>query len=356
MKVAILYNDPHPEVHTKCSSDKVELSFEPYFDISIDGDPHEGFRAISDALNSVGYESYILNLKDSYQTFLDDYNANRPDVVFNLVEIFHDRSYLEMSFASLLELMKIPYTGASPISLGTCQRKILTKGILKSMGVNTPPFCIIAEPSDIKKINLNFPVIVKPAAEDASIGIENESIVYDSVKMKARIEYVLKKYNQNVLVEEYIDGRELNVAVMGDKVAKVLPISEIDFSNMPDHLHNIVSYQAKWDPLHEAYHKTIPICPAELPVRVERLAKRTALKAFRALGCRDYARVDMRLSKNNELFVLEVNPNPDLTEDAGFMRSADAFGIPFEQALKKIVDFAWARKSRNVRKKDLVLD
>lgn len=349
MKVAIIYNDPHPEVHPRITSD-VELSFEPYFDITIN-EPHEGYKAIADALKLVGYDAYILNLKDSYQCFLDDYNTNKPDVVFNLVEIFHDHSHLEMSFASLLELMQIPYTGASPIALGTCQKKILTKGILQSMGVNTPRYCIIAEPSDIKKINLNFPVIIKPASEDASVGIENESVVYDYDKMKARIEYVLKHYKQNVLVEEFINGRELNVAVMGDRIIKVLPISEIDFSAMPSHLHNIVSYQAKWDPLHEAYHKTIPICPAELLPRIERQAKRIALKAFRALGCRDYARVDMRLSENNELFVLEVNPNPDLTEDAGFMRSASASGIPFELALKKIVDLTWTRRARATRRR-----
>jgi len=351
MKVAIIYNDPHPEVHLESSFRNVELNFEPYFDICAATDPHEGYRAIADGLIEAGYDAYILNLKDSYQTFLDDYNTNKPDVVFNLVEIFHDQSYLEMSFASLLELMQIPYTGASPIALGTCQKKIFTKGILQSIGVNTPRFFMITDPSEIININLNFPVIIKPASEDASVGIENESVVYDYEKMRARIEYVLRKYKQNVLVEEYIDGRELNVAVMGDRIIKVLPISEIDFSSMPGHLHNIVSYQAKWDPMHEAYHKTIPICPAELPLRVERKAKRIALKAFRALGCRDYARIDMRLSANNELFVLEVNPNPDLTEDAGFMRSADAEGIPFTAALKKIVDLTWSRHIRNTRRK-----
>lgn len=350
MKVAILYNDPHIETQTKSIPKKFKLDFEPYFDID-SSDPHEGYRAIADGLKRVGYDAYILNLKDSYQVFLDDYNINKPDVIFNLVEIFHDQSFLEMSFASLLELMRIPYTGASPIALGTCQKKILTKGILQSMGVNTPKYFLVADLSDVRKINLNFPVIIKPASEDASVGIENESVVYTYDKMKARVEYVLKHYKQQVLVEEFIEGRELNVAVMGDRVIKVLPISEIDFTNMPQHLHNIVSYQAKWEPLHEAYHKTIPICPAELPLRVERLAKRIAIKAFRALGCRDYARVDMRLSANNELFVLEVNPNPDLTEGAGFMRSADAAGMPFEIALKKIVDLTRARKSREYRQR-----
>jgi D-alanine-D-alanine ligase len=154
---------------------------------------------------------------------------------------------------------------------------------------------------------------------------------------------VFREFEQPVLIEEYIDGRELNVAVLGDVKPKVLPISEIDFSKMPAHLHNIVSYQAKWEPMHEAYHKTIPKCPAKLPKKIEAEAKEIALKAFEAMGCRDYCRVDMRLSKDKKLYVLEVNPNPDLTEDAGFMRSMKHAGYSYKRALKTIVDLAAAR-------------
>jgi D-alanine-D-alanine ligase len=132
---------------------------------------------------------------------------------------------------------------------------------------------------------------------------------------------------------------------MGDKKLRVLPISEIDFSTMPDHLHNIVSFQAKWDPHHESYHKTIPICPAPLPNTIEKRAKELAFKAFKVMGCRDYARVDMRLSKDNKLYVLEVNPNPDITEGAGFMRSAQHAGMTYAQALKRIVNYALKRKT-----------
>ena len=135
---------------------------------------------------------------------------------------------------------------------------------------------------------------------------------------------------------------------MGDKRLKVLPISEIDFSRMPDHLYNIVSYQAKWDPQHESYHKTIPKCPSKLPKKVEERAKAIALKAFKVMGCRDYARVDIRLSKDKKLYVLEVNPNPDLTDGAGFMRSAGAAGLSYAQALKKIIMMA-LRRSGNSR-------
>ncbi len=170
-------------------------------------------------------------------------------------------------------------------------------------------------------------------------------LLINAKQLKERVDYVLHYFEQPVLVEEFIEGRELNIAVLGDKKPRALPISEIDFSKMPDHLYNIVSYQAKWDPHHESYHKTIPKCPARLPKKIELRAKEIALKAFKIMGCRDYARVDMRLNKDNELKVLEVNPNPDLTEDAGFMRSAGAAGYSYAQALKRIVMLAYARKN-----------
>jgi D-alanine-D-alanine ligase len=195
-------------------------------------------------------------------------------------------------------------------------------------------------------LKVRFPLIVKPAYEDASVGIENESIVNNKESLRKRLEYIFKYFNQPALVEEFIEGREFNVSVMGELRPKVLPISEIDFSKMPDHLHNIVSYQAKWDPQHESYHKTIPICPAKIPMRLEKKLKETALTAFKMMAPRDYARVDLRVTKDEEIFVLEVNPNPDLTEGAGFMRSAHAAGMSYGMALKKIVMLAYARGKR----------
>jgi D-alanine-D-alanine ligase len=241
--------------------------------------------------------------------------------------------------------MGIPYTGASAMSLANCQNKILAKRLLSSSGIRIPHFFIVYAKSARYSHKLNYPLFVKPAFEDASVGIENESIVSNSKELKKRIDYVLKNFSYPVLVEEYIEGRELNVSVMGDKRLQVLPISEIDFSTMPDYLHNIVSYQAKWDPHHESFHKTIPICPAVIPLKIEKKAKEIAFKAFKVMGCRDYARVDIRLSKDNTLYVLEVNPNPDITDGAGFMRSAERGGMTYSQVLKRIVKYALGRRN-----------
>lgn len=343
MKVAVVYNEVYPGIDDGYVTEyPKDLGFKPYFDIE-ESDPIKEFEEIAKRLRRTGYDAYILNVLDDYKLFLEDMRRNKPDVVFNFVEVYKDDATLEMSFAGLYELLKIPYTGAPPITLGTCQNKELTKRILQANGIPTPNFVLISEPKDDYENELNYPCIIKPVNEDASVGTENESVVENYEALKKRVDYVLNEYEQPALVEEFIDGRELNVAVLGDEHLKVLPISEIDFSRMPNHLYNIVSYQAKWDPLHESYHKTIPKCPAKLPKKVEEEAKAIALNAFRAMGCRDYARVDMRLSKKKELFVLEVNPNPDLTEDAGFMRSMKYAGYSYQRALKTIVDLAAKR-------------
>ncbi|MFC2135475.1 ATP-grasp domain-containing protein [Bacteroidota bacterium] len=344
MKVAVVFNEAYPEITDQYQTQMPKnLGFKPYFDIEA-SDPIAEYEAIARNLRKAGFDSYILNILDDINIFFNDYEKNKPDVVFNLVEIYKDVAELEMNFAGLLELLKIPYTGAPPMALGTAQNKTLTKRILTSIDIRTARFKYITKPRNVYRLGLKYPLIIKPSFEDASVGIENESIVTNHKEMKNRIEYVLKYFEQPVLVEEFIEGRELNVAVLGDKRPKALPISEIDFSKMPDNLYNIVSYQAKWEPLHEAYHKTIPICPARLPKKIMEEAKSIAVKCFKTMRCRDYARIDMRLSEEKKLYVLEVNPNPDLTEDAGFMRSARHAGYSYRRTLKTIVEMAWKRR------------
>ncbi|WP_290660928.1 MULTISPECIES: ATP-grasp domain-containing protein [Ignavibacterium] len=346
LKVAIVYNEPHPELYKIPSKKQETTDFEPYFEVE-KITPMEEYDLMAERLSKAGFSAYSLNIKDNIFSFIEDYTKNKPDVVFNFIEIYKDKPYLEMNVVSLYELLGVAYTGAPPMALANCQNKQLAKRILASEGILTPSFTFFDKLQKEYKHNLKYPLIVKPAFEDASVGIENSAIVNDGKSLKKRIEFVFAHFKQPALCEEYIDGRELNVAVLGDVTPAALPISEIDFSQMPDHLYNIVSYQAKWDPFHEAYHKTIPVCPAKLPKRVETHAKEIAVKAFRIMGVRDYARVDMRLSKDNKLYVLEVNPNPDLTEDAGFMRSSKAAGYSYVKTLSKIILFAHKRAKRS---------
>jgi D-alanine-D-alanine ligase len=343
LKVAVVYNEAHPDFyHTNEQLDQKPLDFVPYFEVE-KLTPMEEYDILAQRLCESGLNAYTLNITDNIQKLLRDIKKNSPDVIFNFIELYKENARLEMNTVSFLELSGVPYTGAPPMALANCQSKMLAKRLLKTYGIKTPEFIIIKELRRKYSHSLNYPLMVKPAFEDASVGIENSSIVENEARLKERVEYVHKSFCQPALVEEFIDGRELNVAVMGDKKPAALPISEIDFSEMPDHLYNIVSYQAKWDPLHEAYHKTIPVCPAILPPETEKKAKEIAVDAFKIMGCRDYARIDMRLAKNNQLYVLEVNPNPDLTESAGFMRSAEAANLSYTDTLIKIIEFARER-------------
>ena len=348
MKVAIVFNETNPEQYKTKKKRTKNTDFKPVFSLE-ENNPLFEFEEMAKALRKYNYEAYTLNILDNLTTFIKDYEKNKPDVVFNLVELYKDQPRLEMSFTGILELMNVAFTGAPPLALGTCQNKTLTKRILNSLGIRTPRYKIIKTMDRSFRLGLHYPLIVKPALEDASVGIDNDAIVDNVDALKKRVEYVFNSFNQHALVEEFILGRELNIAVFGDKNPTILPISEIDFSQMPDDLHPIVSFQAKWDPMHVAYHKTIPICPAQLSDKTRKEAEIMALNCFRAVGCRDYARVDMRLSKSdNKLYVLEVNPNPDLTEDAGFMRSATHGGYSYKKTLKMIVDFAYERKHPSV--------
>jgi D-alanine-D-alanine ligase len=343
-KVAVIFNEPSPEFYVKPPlTDVKKLDFVPYFEFDTIT-PIEEYEILTKRLKEAGFRAYSLNITDDIQLLIQNLIKNKPDVIFNFVELFKENPRYEMNIVGVYELLKIPYTGAPPITLANCQNKVLAKRLFKNADLNTPDFVLIENPTARLSHNLNFPLIVKPAFEDASVGIDNDAIVDNNAQLKKRAVYVFEHFNQPVLAEEFIKGRELNVAIMGDKEIEALPISEIDFSEMPEHLHNIVSYQAKWDPHHEAYHKTIPICPAQLPPGITAEAKQMAKKAFRLMGCRDYARVDIRLSEDNNLYVLEVNPNPDLTESAGFMRSAETAGFSYLETLKKIIEYAILRK------------
>jgi D-alanine-D-alanine ligase len=353
--VALLYNDiPPSSVDATADEDPVDLTaealgFTPYFDLE-DIPAEQEYANIEKALTDAGYKVASYNVKDRFERLFKFLARRKIDVVFNLVEFFHGRPEQEMHVASFFELLEMPYTGAPPITLAMCQNKPLAKEVLRSRELPTPRSMTIRTMDDFKsRHNLHYPVIVKPACEDGSGGIENASIVSTLADLKKRVEFVLEDFKMDALVEEYIEGRELNVAVLGNGAERrALPISEITFEDMPDHLYKIVSYQAKWEPLHEAYHKTIPSCPADLPAATTKRAQELAMKATEALGTRDYARVDMRMNKKGELFILEVNPNPNLSEGTGIARSAEAAGLKFKDLLGNIVESALQRSKHKL--------
>jgi D-alanine-D-alanine ligase len=265
-----------------------------------------------------------------------------PDVIFNFVESVEGNSNLEGYVAGMFDLLEIPYTGNGPISLGNCLIKSRTKQILQSHGIRTPKHTIVEmnKYPDKNNFKLKFPVILKLAREDASIGISEHSVVNNLAAMNERLDYLFANFTQDVLVEEYIDGRELNVAILGDQI---LPISEIRFDGLPELFPKIVTYEAKWSPESVYFKNTVPVCPAILDKSLKQKIKKMAMEAFEALECRDYARVDIRLNHKNIPYVIEVNPNPDISPDTGFVRSAAAAEITYEELLYKISTLALKR-------------
>ncbi len=296
-------------------------------------------------LQEAGYKTSLFNVDGDIKRLIAFLEDKQPDLIFNLCESVGNESIHEMHAAGIYELLEVPYTGAGAFTLGTCLNKVRTKEILSYHKIPTPRFALyksIAE-LNIDDLDLNFPLIVKPSLEDASIGIENASVVGNVASLRKRIRYVLQNYDQPALVEEYVEGRELNVAIIGNKRPIVLPISEIDFSTLPEGYPRIVTYNAKWVEGTEEYAGTKGVCPANVPAEIERKAKEIALKAYRIMGLRDYGRIDMRLDAKGQLHVLEVNPNPDISDSAGFARSARAYGLSIEEAITRIVEYALER-------------
>jgi len=355
LRVLVLFNDPdYPgensqtvvtadgTVEKKASLNTSAIDA-PVVDTSNEGLEIE-VEAICESLEKKGITAASLNLKNDTDLLIETLRNRQMDVIFNLVESYHNESEPEMYVAGLYDLYKIPYTGAAPKALGNCLDKILTKQLLRSHRIRVPRYKVIHSLPLHEPIGMPYPLIVKPVHEDASAGIENDSIVRNRKGLLERIEYIHRWFKQGALVEEYIEGREFNVSVVGNKPAITMPVSEIDFSGMPDHLHKIVSYQAKWIPDHIAYRHTVPVCPAKISERLSHTLSRTALSCVRIMETRDYARVDMRVTENGNIYVLEVNPNPDISRDAGLMRATSVYGWDHGETLRRIVYYAYERK------------
>jgi D-alanine-D-alanine ligase len=324
--------------------DPSTLDFEPEYSLSSVATVSEEYKAIATALESEGFDVRIFNVKENIHRLSSLLRRQPPDVIFNLVEFFHDSQFLEASVAGLFDLYKIPYTGASPLSLGMCLRKGFTKQLLLANGVPTPKFRILFEPKIVKRHGLRYPLIVKPGRDDGSAGINKESVVYDYDSLQQLIKNVFALHTPPILVEEFIEGRELHVSILGNDPPKMLPVIEYDFSDLPSDYPRVITYDAKWNPLDESFHRIHAVCPAPLTKRQLKKIEQYSLAAYDIMECRDYARMDLRLAKDNTVHVLEVNPNPDLTEGVSFMDSAEKAGLTFSETLVKIVDYALKRK------------
>ena len=311
--------------------------------------------AVAQALKTMGYPSVeLFGLTADLAAFLTALDRYQPDMVFNLCEGIDGDEHHEPLVTHLLEFRNIPFTGGGTRAVTDSNDKHRAKQILIADGIPTPDSYVVRSLAELKALELYFPVIVKPVQENASLGITQESVVHDPSKLLEPVAYVLEKYRQPALIERYIEGREFNIAVLGNSDPWVLPIAEVDYSHLPAGIPKILFYEAKWIEDSPLYLKTPIICPARnVSAKLAERLQDVSRRAYRALGCTGYARVDLRVSRAGKPYVIEVNCNPSLSAEAGFARSARHAGLEYPSLVDRIVQYArekftGARRSTNL--------
>ncbi len=297
---------------------------------------------IFEALEKLGHEAayQVVDGRDQSLIALARCDA---DLVFNLTESYAGDDTMDMNLAAYLDLLGKPYTGAGPHALYLAQDKALAKKIFAFHGIRTPFFATSYRGKLDHSHDIAFPLIVKPTSEDGSIGIDNGSVVGSVKELMERIHYIHEEFDAPALIEEYIEGREIYAAVLGNENPEVLPMVELDLSRLPEGTPKIAGKEVKWEKDTEAYRVTKSAPAEDLDEETARRLSETALAVYQALKLRDYGRIDMRLTKEGEVYVIEANPNPWLSSGAEFHMAARKAGRSYSQLISEIVDLARAR-------------
>ncbi len=295
-------------------------------------------EAIEGALEKLGYSYRRLPFSKDLDKFIASLRKDKPDMVFNLCETVDEDPLFSGHAAAVLELLGIPFTGSPSSAITWTMDKVMAKRVLKACGIPTPEYLIYEGAAHFNPGCLVFPVIVKPRFEDASIGIDQESVFSSEEALKEKILSFYEQYG-SLLIEEYIDGREFNVSLFGYPAADVMPIAEIDFSAFSGDLHRIVGYRAKWDISSPEYHNAVRRFPGDLNSPLRKSLDKIARQCLYIFMLRDYARVDIRTDHLNRPYVLEINANPCLSPDAGFVASLEQAGITYTQMVRHFLEF-----------------
>lgn len=309
-------------------------------------------ESVRDGLRAAGHRAELLGMwgKDVAEV-VTTLERERPDLVFNLCESLNGIARNEIAVPALLDLLALPYTGGDAMALGLALHKPRTKDVLIGRGITTPPYRVIANEADLLRVTaepLDYPWFVKLANEDASVGITEHNVVHDGAALATRARQLLAEFNEPLLIERYVPGREVNVTLLGSGPdVIILPLHEIDFAAMPAGRPHIISYAGKWDEQHVDYAGTKPVPlrggDAALAARIEA----TARAAWEAIGLRDYGRVDLRIDDAGTPWVIDVNPNCDISPDAGVHRAAMVHGWDYPTLIGRIAELAYARATRS---------
>lgn len=309
---------------------------------------------IEDALRALDHEPARVPVGADVEAVIAALRAADPAIVFNLAESFDGKSALESNVAALLNLVGLRYTGSSPAGLLMAGDKSLTKQVLGFQNILTPQFATVFRGALDHVGDLTFPLIVKPPQEDASLGITSKSVVRDIKELFGTMDSLQREFQSPVMVEEFIEGREYYVGVLGNVSPQALPVIELDFSPFPADRPRVASYEAKWGEggtggtgeTGAEFAGTKSIFPTDLPPELATRMQEVAVEAFNALRLRDYGRVDLRVTPDERIYVIEVNPNCYLERSGEFARAAARAGIPHDALVARILELAQARYSR----------
>ena len=325
-RIAVVYNAPYPSRYDTIGEEKAALGV------------LESVGAVSYALLDLGYDTVKIPLASPIEAAAEKLKSLKVDLVFNLFEGFCGQPETEALVPDVLAGLGVPYTGCPAGALKMALDKVNSKQVMRAARIETPDFQLLT-PEVLSRFNLGYPCIVKPRNEDASHGLSQDSVVSDFAALARQVTKVCQFYGGEALIEEFIDGREFNVTILGNGNGIVLPVSEIVYS-LPSDMPRILTFAAKWEPESRYFKGTKTTCPARIPLATQQYVTETARRIFLLLGSRGYARVDMRLDRGGEINVIEVNPNPDISHGSGAVLQAEAAGMSYTRFIEKITQLA----------------
>ena len=334
LKIVIIYDRVLVEGDDDTASDKSPVTRTL--------DKKEVEDEVAEALTKLGHEAVKYELDGTHKSLLGLARVD-CDLVFNLAESFADDDTADFKIAAFLDLLGKNYTGTGAAGLMLSQDKAVAKKIFAFHGIHTPVFAKSFRGRLDFSHDLHFPVIVKPAREDGSIGIEFSSVVTSIRELMERIDWLHANFDSPVLIEEYVEGREMYVGVLGQENPEALPVIELDLSKLPEGRPRIAGAEVKWGKGTRAYRDTKSAIAEGLPEETTALLQQTAVSVFQALELRDYARIDMRLRPDGRVAVIEANPNPWLASKAEFAMAARKSGRNYTQLIEEILDLSVAR-------------
>jgi D-alanine-D-alanine ligase len=299
---------------------------------------------VAEALGAQGHEVRLIGIRDDIRPLVDRLAAFGPDLVFNCCESFRGDARLEYAVAAVLEMHGYRHTGSPPTALHVARNKSMSKKILAFHGIRVPDFATFRPGDDfLRPSTLRYPLIVKPLLEDASVGIAQASVVADDESLAERVRFIHASFQQAAIAEELVEGRELYIGMIGNDRLELLPIVELHFGKLSKAERRIATHKAKWDEEYRERHGIKSRFARKLPEPVMRRLTEICETAFHALWLQDYGRIDVRLAHDNEVYVLEVNPNPFISTGHEFANAAEKAGMKYADFIQRIVDEAMKR-------------